>query len=73
MVYIIEEHVNLYINLGMTIGVGSSSSIDGSNEILECESLPLGHTHSIKDGALKFCHVTCEKEASRDRVHLIMN
>ena len=43
MVYIIKEHVNLYKNLGVTIGFGSSSSINGLNEMLRCESLPLGH------------------------------
>ena len=52
----------------MAVGFGSSSSINGSNEILGCELFPLSHVRSIKDGAIKFSYVAHEEEASRDRV-----
>ena len=57
----------------MALGFGSSSSINGSDETLGCKSFPLSHVHSIEDGALIFCHVVCEEEASCDRVRTIMN
>ena len=57
MVYIVEDHVNLWRNLGMTIGFGSSSSINGSVEMLGSKSFLLSRVRSIKDGGLKFFHV----------------
>ena len=57
----------------MAIRFGSSSSIGGSDEMLGCESLPLSHVHSIKDGALRFCHVAHEEEALRNLIRLIVN
>ena len=55
--------------MGVAVGFGSSSSINGSDEMLGCKSLPLSHVRSIEDGALKFCHVACEGKASPDCVH----
>ena len=52
----------------MTIGFGSSSSINGSDKMLGWESLSLIHVRSIKDGALRFFHVVREEEASHDLV-----
>ena len=57
----------------MTIGFGSSSLINGSDETFGCESLPLSLIHLIEDRALGFYHVSREEEASRDRVSPIMN
>ena len=34
--YIVEEYVYLYADLGVTVRFGSSSSINGSNEMLGC-------------------------------------
>ena len=69
----VEEHVYLQAKLGVTVGFGSSSSVNGSDEMLGCESLPLSHAHSIKDGALRFCHIAHEEETSHNRVCLIVN
>ena len=57
----------------MAIGFGSSSSINGLDETLECESLTLSYVHSIEDEALKFCHIVHEEEALRNRVRPIVN
>ena len=57
----------------MVVGFGSSSSINGSDETLGCESLSLGRIHSIEDEALKFFHAVGEEELSRDRVRSIGN
>ena len=59
--------INMH-NLGIAVGFGSSSSINGSNEMLGCESLSLSRVRSIKDGALIFRHVIREEKASRDLV-----
>ena len=59
----IKEHVYLYASLGVAIGFGSSSSINGSDETNGFELLPLSHLRSIEDGVLTFCHVVCEEEA----------
>ena len=55
----------------VAIGFGSSSSINGSDETLGCESLSLSRVCLIEDGALKFFHVTREEEASLN-VHLLI-
>ena len=73
MLYIVEEHTYLYPKVGMVIVFGSSSSINGSDETIGCELLPLSCVHSIKDGALTFCHVAREAEAWRDRDYSIVN
>ena len=62
----IEEHMYLLAKLGVAVGLGSSSSINDSDERLECESLPLSHIRSIKDEALRICHIAREEEASRN-------
>ena len=49
MVYIVEEHVNLSLKLGVAIRFGSSTSINGLNETLECKSFPLSRVHLIED------------------------
>ena len=73
MVYIIEVHVNFYAKLGAAVGFDSLSSINFSYETLGCESLPLSSVHSIGDKVLRFFHVACKEESSRNRVHLIGN
>ena len=57
MLYIVEEHVYLEAKLGVAVGFGSSSSINGSDEMLGFESLSLSRVRLIEDGALRFCHV----------------
>ena len=39
------------LNLGMTIQFASSSLINGSDEMLKCESSSLSHVHLIRNGA----------------------
>ena len=73
MVCILEEHVNSKADLGMAVGFGSSSSINGSGEMLGCELFPLSRVRSIEDGVLRFCHVAREEEFSRDCVRAIGN
>ena len=55
----------------VAVGFRSSSSINGSDETLGCESLSLSRFCSIEDGALKIFHVTREEEASLN-VHLLI-
>ena len=43
MLYIIKEHVYWYAKFGVSVVFGSSSSINGLDEIFGCESLPLSH------------------------------
>ena len=50
----------------VTFQCASSSSINGLDENLGCESLPLSRVRLIKDGALRFRHVMREEEASRN-------
>ena len=73
MFYIVKEHVYLWAKLGVAIGFGSSSSINGSNRMLGCESLLLSSVRLIKDGALRFCHIAHEEEASRNCIGPIVN
>ena len=54
MVHIVEEYVYLLAYLGMAVGFGSSSSINGLDETLGCKSLLLSYVRSIKDGELRF-------------------
>ena len=58
MIYIVEEHLNLYAKLGVAVGFDSSSSINGSDEMLQCESLLLSRIRLIRDEAPRFRHVT---------------
>ena len=55
----------------MAIEFGCSSSINGSNEMLGCDSLSLSCVCLIEDGVLRFCHVACEEEASLDDLHRV--
>ena len=73
MVYIIEEHVNFYAKLGAAVGFDSLSSINSSYETLGCELLPLISVDSIGDEVLRFFHVACKEESSRNLVHPIGN
>ena len=57
----------------MAVRFGSSSSINGSDEMLEYESLSLSRVCSIEDRALRFFHVAREEEGSRDLVRSIVN
>ena len=41
--------------------------------MLGYESLPLSDLRLIEDGALKFLHIACEEEASRDLIHPIVS
>ena len=52
----------------MAITFGSSSLINGLDEMLGYESLPLSHIRMIKDGVLILCHVARVEEASLDCV-----
>ena len=54
----------------MAVGFGSSSSINGSYDMLGCESLSLSCISSIKDGgslslslSLRLCRVASEEES----------
>ena len=73
MLYIVEEYVNLYEKMGVAVGFDSSSSINGSYELLGCESLPISHIHLIEDEAPRFRHIACEEESSRNLVRAIGN
>ena len=48
-------------------------SIKDSDEMLGCKSLTLIHVYSIDDGAIRFCHVAREEEASPDCFRPIEN
>ena len=50
-------------SLGVVVGFRSSSSINGSDETLGCESLPLSNVCLIKDGTLRFHHISHEQGA----------
>ena len=52
----------------MAVGFGSSSSINSSDEMLGCKSLPLSCVCLIADGALRFFHVVREEESLHNRV-----
>ena len=54
MIYIVKEHVYLYTYLGVDVGFGSSSSINGSDEMLGCKCLPLCCVRSIENEELRF-------------------
>ena len=71
MNFSVEAHVNFEEKFGRGRWIGTSSSINFLDEMLGCELLSLIHVRLIEDGALKFCHVAREEEASRDRVRLI--
>ena len=73
MVHIVEEHVYLLTYLGMAVGFGSSSSINGSDETLGCKSLLFSYVRLIKDGELRFFYVASEEEASCDCIRPIGN
>ena len=53
-------------NLGVAIGFGSSSSINGLDEMLGCKWLRFSRVRLIKDGVLRFCHVAREETMSQD-------
>ena len=55
----------------MTVPCVSSSLINGSDEMLGCELLPLSRVHSIEDRALRFWHFACEEEMPYNACHLI--
>ena len=65
MLYIIKEHAYLYVKLGVTIGFGSTSSINGSDETLGCKSLLLSRVYLIKDGALRFFSCRTYRRSSK--------
>ena len=71
MLYIVEEHVYLYVKLGVAVGFGSSSSINGLDEMLGCEYLPLSRVCSIKDRTLEFCCIVYKEKALLNVRHLI--
>ena len=49
-------------NLGVVVGFVSSSSINGLDEMLGCESLSLSHVCLIEDVVLRFCRVAPDEE-----------
>ena len=59
--------------LGVVVRFSSSSSINSLDETLGCKSLILSHVCSIKDVALRFCHVAREEEASCNLICSIVN
>ena len=59
--------------MDVAVGFGSSSSIKDSDETHGCKSFPVSHISSIKDEALRFGHIACEEELSRDCVCPIRN
>ena len=59
------------LHFGMTIRFASSSTNNGLDKNFGCELSPLNPVCSIDNGALKFCHVVHEVEASCDACHLI--
>ena len=73
MIYIVEEHLNLYGKLGVAVGFDSSSSINNSDETFGCELLPLSCVCSIEDEVPRFREATCEEELSCDRFRSIKN
>ena len=61
MIYNVEEHLNLYDNLGVTVGSRFNSSINNSNEMWGFESLQLSHIYWIGDGPSRSRHVASEE------------
>ena len=61
ILYIIEEHLNLSGNLGVTIGFSIKSSTNGSDEMHICKSLHLTRVYRIEDERLRFLHVAREE------------
>ena len=59
------------LNLGMTVWFASSSSLNSSDEMFKYESSLLSCVCLIKYGALRFCHIGHEEEASRNAFHSI--
>ena len=49
MLYIVEEHVYLYEDLGIIVESSISYSINGCDEILRCKSLCLNRVRWIVD------------------------
>ena len=62
MVYIIKKHVYLLADLSVAIVFGSLSSINGLDDTLGYESLPLIRVHLIEDGALRFFTLRMNKK-----------
>ena len=52
VLYVVEEHAYVYAKLGVTVRCDVSSSINGLDETLGGDSLPLSRICSIEDGAL---------------------
>ena len=61
MIYNVEEHLNLYGKLGVTVGSAFQSSINGSDEKLGFESLLLSRVCWIADGSSRSHHVIREE------------
>ena len=50
----------------MFVRFGSSPSINSSNEIFGCESLPLSSVCLIEDGTFRFFHIVRERASHDD-------
>ena len=61
----------IYAKLGMIVQWDILSTFNSSDKMLGCESLLLSRVHLIKDGALRFCLLTCEEEMSHNAYRLI--
>ena len=62
MIYIVEEHLHIQGELGVTIGSAFQSLMNDADEKHICESLRLNHVHRIEDGSPRFCHIVREEE-----------
>ena len=59
------------LRLGVTVRFASLSLINDLDEMLGCKWSSLSPIHPIKEGALRFHHVTHEEEASHNAGRLI--
>ena len=62
MIYIVKEHLNLYRDLGVTVGFNILSSINGSDKTNLYEFLRLNYIRGIKDEPSRLLHVACEEK-----------
>ena len=60
------------VNLDVTISVGVSSSINGSDETHRCNSLQLSHGRWIGDGPSRFQHVVRFRSNVQNVIRLIL-
>ena len=61
-----------WAHLGVIVGFAISSLINGSDEMLGCESLWLSRVRSIEDKSERFPHVTSEEVTPENARHMIL-